>query len=49
MIESLIRAGAFDTLNDHRASLMAKLGVNSVSGLLTHALREGLLDEHRQL
>lgn len=37
------------TVEKHRASLMAKLGVNSVSGLLTHALREGLLDEHRQL
>jgi hypothetical protein len=28
---------------------MAKLGVNSVAGLLVHALKEGLLDEHRQL
>lgn len=37
------------TVEKHRASLMAKLRVNSVSGLLTHALREGLLDEHRQL
>lgn len=37
------------TVEKHRASLMAKLGVNSVSGLLTLALREGLLDEHRQL
>jgi len=37
------------TVEKHRASLMAKLGVNSVSGLLTYALREGLLDEHRQL
>lgn len=37
------------TVEKHRASLMAKLGVNSVSALLTHALREGLLDEHRQL
>lgn len=37
------------TVEKHRASLMAKLGVQSLSGLLTHALREGLLDEHRQL
>ncbi len=37
------------TVEKHRASLMSKLGVNSVSGLLTYALREGLLDEHRQL
>ncbi len=37
------------TVEKHRASLMAKLGVNSVSGLLTYALKEGLLDEHRQL
>lgn len=37
------------TVEKHRASLMAKLGVNSVSALLVHALREGLLDEHRQL
>ncbi len=27
VIESLIRAGAFDTLNDHRASLMATVGI----------------------
>lgn len=37
------------TVEKHRASLMAKLGVNSVSALLVHALREGLLDEHSQL
>lgn len=37
------------TVEKHRASLMAKLGVNSVAGLLVHALREGLLDEYRQL
>lgn len=37
------------TVEKHRASLMAKLGVNSVSGLLVYALQEGLLDEHRQL
>ncbi len=37
------------TVEKHRASLMAKLEVHSVSGLLTYALREGLLDEHRQL
>lgn len=37
------------TVEKHRASLMAKLGVNSISALMTFALREGLLDEHRQL
>ncbi|MEM1050664.1 MAG: response regulator transcription factor [Pseudomonadota bacterium] len=37
------------TVEKHRASLMAKLGVNSISALMTLALREGLLDEHRQL
>ncbi len=37
------------TVEKHRASLMAKLGVNSVAALLVHALREGLLDEHKQL
>lgn len=37
------------TVEKHRASLMAKLGVHSVSELLVHALREGLLDEHKQL
>lgn len=58
---SLIAAGEYNatiaerlhispkTVEKHRASLMAKLKVNSVSGLLTYALREGLLDEHRQL
>ena len=37
------------TVEKHRASLMAKLGVNSVSALLVYALKEGLLDEHSQL
>jgi DNA-binding NarL/FixJ family response regulator len=37
------------TVEKHRASLMAKLGVNSVSALLVHALREGMLDDHSQL
>lgn len=37
------------TVEKHRASLMAKLGVHSVAELMTYALREGLLDEHRQL
>ncbi|MBX2883409.1 MAG: response regulator transcription factor [Granulosicoccus sp.] len=37
------------TVEKHRASLMAKLGVHSVSELLIFALREGLLDEHKQL
>src|SRR6201999_3746387 len=26
-VESLVKAGAFDTLNDHRASLMASVGI----------------------
>ncbi|MBI1211228.1 MAG: response regulator [Alphaproteobacteria bacterium] len=37
------------TVEKHRASLMAKLQVHSVAELLTYALKEGLLDEHRQL
>ena len=37
------------TVEKHRASLMAKVGAHSVSELLVYALREGLLDEHRQL
>jgi len=37
------------TVEKHRASLMAKLGVRSLPALITFALREGLLDEHRQL
>ncbi|MFN2099992.1 LuxR C-terminal-related transcriptional regulator [Altererythrobacter sp. MF3-039] len=37
------------TVEKHRASLMSKLGVHSISDLMTYALREGLLDEHRQL
>ncbi len=37
------------TVEKHRASLMNKLDVHSVSDLMTYALREGLLDEHRQL
>lgn len=37
------------TVEKHRASLMAKLGVHSVAELLVYALREGLLDEHKQL
>ena len=32
------------TVEKHRTSLMAKLGVHSMSELLAHALREGLLD-----
>lgn len=32
------------TAEKHRTSLMAKLGVRSMSELLAHALREGLLD-----
>ncbi|MEQ5787558.1 response regulator transcription factor [Erythrobacter sp. NFXS35] len=37
------------TVEKHRTSLMAKVGVQSLPALLTFALREGLLDEHRQL
>lgn len=37
------------TVEKHRASLMAKLGVHSMAELLVYALKEGLLDEHRQL
>ncbi len=37
------------TVEKHRASLMNKLGVRSVSGLMVHAFREGLLDELKQL
>lgn len=37
------------TVEKHRGSLMAKLGVHSVADLMVYALREGLLDEHRQL
>lgn len=37
------------TVEKHRASLMSKLGVHSIAELLVCALREGLLDEHKQL
>lgn len=37
------------TVEKHRASLMSKLGVHSISELMVYALREGLLDEHKQL
>ena len=37
------------TVEKHRASLMAKVGVNSIAQLIAYALREGLLDEHRQV
>lgn len=37
------------TVEKHRASLMAKLNVHSVAELMVYALREGLLDEHKQL
>jgi DNA-binding NarL/FixJ family response regulator len=37
------------TVEKHRASLMSKLQVHSVAELLVYALKEGLLDEHRQL
>ena len=37
------------TVDNHRTNLMSKLGVHSMSELLAHALREGLLDSSRQL
>ncbi|MEL7110461.1 MAG: response regulator transcription factor [Pseudomonadota bacterium] len=37
------------TVEKHRASLMSKLGVHSIAELMVCALREGLLDEHKQL
>ena len=37
------------TVEKHRASLMSKVGVHSVAELMVYALREGLLDEHKQL
>lgn len=37
------------TVEKHRGSLMAKLGVRSVADLMVVALREGWLEEHKQL
>lgn len=37
------------TVEKHRASLMAKVGVKSVAQLIGYALREGLLDDQSQL
>ena len=37
------------TVEKHRASLMMKLDVHSIAELLVYALKEGLLDEHKQL
>ena len=37
------------TVDNHRASLMAKLNVRSLAELLAYAVREGLLDPHRHL
>lgn len=37
------------TAEKHRASLMGKLGVNSMAELIVAALRSGFLDEHKQL
>ena len=33
------------TAEKHRASLMQKLGVNSMMGLITKALRDGLIED----
>jgi len=37
------------TVEKHRSSLMLKLDVTSVAELMTYALKEGLLDDHKQL
>lgn len=37
------------TVDKHRTSLMAKLGVHSMSELLSYALREGLLDASKHI
>ncbi len=37
------------TAEKHRASLMQKLGVNSIVGLMSKALHEGLIEEHGHL
>ena len=37
------------TVEKHRAGLMKKLGVHSIAELMVCALREGLLEEHKQL
>lgn len=37
------------TVEKHRGSLMSKLEVHTVAELMVYALREGLLDEHKQL
>ncbi len=37
------------TAEKHRASLMAKLGVKTMAGLMSKALREGLIEEHGHL
>jgi len=37
------------TVEKHRGSLMSKLEVHTVAELMVFALREGLLDEHKQL
>lgn len=36
------------TADNHRSNLMRKLGVHSVAELLAYAMREGLLDTHRE-
>ena len=37
------------TVEKHRSNLMIKLDVTTISELMTYALREGLLDEYKQL
>ena len=37
------------TVDKHRSSLMAKIGVRSISELMVYAFREGLIDELKQI
>ena len=37
------------TVENHRSSIMSKLGVQSMAELLAYAIREGLFDVHNQL
>ncbi|RME65701.1 MAG: DNA-binding response regulator [Alphaproteobacteria bacterium] len=37
------------TVENHRANIMRKVGVNSIAGLMSYAVREGLLETARQV
>ncbi|GAB4147173.1 MAG: response regulator transcription factor [Sphingomonadales bacterium] len=37
------------TVENHRANIMRKVGVNSIAGLMAYAVREGLLEPERQM